>query len=34
MAGGGAASLGEEDEGDAVFEGLDAAVETGYGVAG
>ncbi len=31
---GGAASFGEEDEGQAVFEGLDAAVEAGYGVAG
>ncbi len=31
---GGAASFGEEDEGHAVFEGVDAAVEAGGGVAG
>jgi hypothetical protein len=31
---GGAASFGKDDEGQAVFEGGDAAVEAGYGVAG
>ena len=31
---GGAASFGKEDEGKAVFEGLDSAVEAGYGCAG
>lgn len=31
---GGAAPFGEEDEGKAMFKGVDAAVEAGYGVAG